>query len=210
MPKVVKNRKMDVPDRVITDRKVIHEPRCKVCTSEVRAEIDGWLVRGFSYLGLSKRLKAAGYDISDKSLERHAKRHLDIDKSAYRTIFDQNVKEMGEAQARGELRVVSGQAWLDMFIQQATDILIKGELEVEAKDVIKAIELREAFRRDGISIMEERFMLEVQAIAQAIKELLPPDKYIQIVHRAREISSRRTLELESGEEDIEEAEIVYD
>jgi hypothetical protein len=212
MPKITKGFDKEEGDNLPEKRgaspnlkiPMIYEPRCKVCTSQMRNEIELMVVRGYSLSEISRQVQAAGEDISYKSVERHRRNHMDMQRSAFRTIMEKQAQELGELEAQGAIRIVSGKAWLDVFIQQATDLLIAGEMEVEARDVVKAIELREALEKEGISIFQEQIMVELRAIIQAMKELIAPEIAREISLRAKELAQDiRHAELEATTEDAE-------
>jgi hypothetical protein len=183
---------------------MIYEPRCKVCTSSMRNEIELMVVRGYNLSEIARQVQAAGEDISSKSVERHRRNHMDMQRSAFRTIMEKQAKELGELEAQGAVRIVSGKAWLDIFVQQATDRLIAGEMEIEARDVVKAIELREALEEKGINIFQEQIMVELRAIIQAMKEVIGQELAREIGIRAKELAAEmRHAELEAETEDAE-------
>lgn len=183
---------------------IIHEPRCKVCTSPMRNEIELLIANGYNMSEIARQVQAAGQDISYKSVDRHAKNHMDLKRSAFRMIMEKQAKELGEMQAEGAIRIVSGRAWLDLFIQQATDLIIAGEMEIEARDVVKAIELREALEKEGISIFQEQIMVELRAIIDAMKEIAGAELSREIGIRARQLAAEmRHAELEAETEDAE-------
>jgi hypothetical protein len=127
---------------------------------------------------------------------------------AFRAIMEKQAKELGEAQAEGAIRIVSGKAWLDVFIQQATELLIAGEMEIEARDVVKAIELRDALEKEGIGIFQEQIMIELKAIIEAMKSIVGEEVARQIGIKAREIASGvRHAELVASSDEAEYEEI---
>lgn len=188
----------------------ITEPRCKVCMSKFRPDIEVLVARGYSYTSIEKQLEGLGEEITAKSISRHRERHMDIEQGAFRTIMERQAQELMEAESEGIIRIVSGKAWLDMFIQKATDVLIAGEMEIEAKDVVKAIELRSALEKEGIDIFQQQVMQQLQAIIQAMKDIIAPELARQIGERAKEIveeqrrSDHRRLSAESEVAEFEE------
>jgi hypothetical protein len=171
--------------------------RCKVCQSKYRVNVDMMLIRGFSVRKIAENLQAVGEDITYRSVQRHKESHLDLDKSAYRAIIEKHAEEYEKANAENEIRIISGKAYLDVFIQKGWDQIIYEDLRVEPKDVIKAIELREELMSGGYSVLEEKMMVQVKSMVQAIREIVPPELHGDIAARAKEIASGENLMLDA-------------
>lgn len=177
---------------------VFTSSRCKVCQSRWRVNVDMMLIRGFSVRKIAESLQAAGEDISYRSVQRHKESHLNLEKSAYRAIIDKHAEEYEKANAENDIRIISGKAYLDVFIQKGWDQLIYEDFHAEPKDIIKAIELREELMSGGYSVLEEKMMLQVKSMVQAIREIVPPELHAEIAARAKEIAKGETLSIESG------------
>lgn len=167
---------------------LVNNPRCKCCNSIYRNEIDLMLARGFSYRAIEGYLKEIGEELSYKSVERHANSHLNIEYGHYRKLAEIHSKEIQEEIAKGSFKIVSGKAFLDLFIQKGWDALIGGSLEVEARDLIGAIKLREDIVKDGVDQLKEEMAKQLQAIIVAIKEIVPEELQPRIAARAQEIA----------------------
>jgi hypothetical protein len=178
---------------------VFTSSRCKVCQSKWRVNVDMMLIRGFSVRKIAESLQNAGEDISYRSVQRHKETHLNLEKSAYRAIIDKHAEEYEKANAENDIRIISGKAYLDVFIQKGWDQLIYEDFHVEPKDIIKAIELREDLMSGGYSVLEEKMMTQVRSMVQAIREIVPAELHAEIAARAKEIAKGDALSLESGE-----------
>ena len=179
---------------------VVSSSRCKVCQSKWRPNVDMMLIRGFSVRKIAESLQNAGEDISYRSVQRHKESHLNLEKSAYRAIIDKHAEEYEKANAENEIRIISGKAYLDVFIQNVWDQLIYEDLNLDPKDILKAIELREELMTDGYSVLEEKMIIQVKSMVQAIREIVPPDLHTAVATRAKEIAQGDILTLESGVE----------
>jgi len=176
---------------------VFTSSRCKVCQSKWRVNVDMMLIRGFSVRKIAESLQSAGEDISYRSVQRHKESHLNLEKSAYRAIIDKHAEEYEKANAENDIRIISGKAYLDVFIQKGWDQLIYEDFHVEPKDIIKAIELREELMSGGYSVLEEKMMLQVKSMVQAIREIVPPELHAEVAARAKEIAQGETLAIEA-------------
>ena len=179
---------------------VYQSSRCKVCQSKYRPNVDMMLIRGFSVRKIAESLQAAGEDISYRSVQRHKESHLNLEKSAYRAIIDKHAEEYEKANAENEIRIISGKAYLDVFIQKGWDQLIYEDLSLDPKDILKAIELREELMSGGYSVLEEKMMIQVKSMVQAIQEIVPPEYHAEVAARAKELAKGEILTLESGTE----------
>lgn len=180
--------KVNSPEEAKDLLKMVYEPACKVCNSLYRPQIDILLVRGFSVRAIEKSVKEMGEDISYRSIARHRERHLDIEAASFRHLVDQHVDEANKQIAEGAFRLISGKAWLDLFVQKGWDALLYGQLELQGRDVIQAIRLREDIMKDGLGQIEEEMHRQLQAIITAIKELVP-EKGSAIAARAKELAA---------------------
>lgn len=191
---------------------VFTSSRCKVCQSKWRVNVDMMLIRGFSVRKIADSLTAAGEDISYRSVQRHKESHLNLEKSAYRAIIDKHAEEYEKANAENDIRIISGKAYLDVFIQKGWDQLIYEDFHVEPKDILKAIELREDLMSDGYSVLEEKMMTQVRSMVQAIREIVPPELHQEIAARAKEIAKGENLalEAETTKATIGEPEVMQD
>ena len=187
---------------------VVSSSRCKVCQSKWRPNVDMMLIRGFSVRKIAESLQRTGDDISYRSVQRHKESHLNLENSAYRAIIDKHAEEYEKANAENEIRIISGKAYLDVFIQKGWDQLIYEELDVDPKDILKAIELREELMSGGYSVLEEKMMLQVKSMIQAIRELVPAEFHSAVASRAKQIAQGETLTLEAGKS--EPAEVPID
>jgi hypothetical protein len=178
---------------------VFTSSRCKVCQSKWRVNVDMMLIRGFSVRKIADSLQGAGEDISYRSVQRHKESHLNLEKSAYRAIIEKHSEEYEKAAAENDIRIISGKAYLDVFIQKGWDQIIYEDFKLEPKDVIRAIELREELMSGGYSVLEERMMLQVKSMVQAIREIVPAEYHAAVATRAKEIAKGETLALSSGE-----------
>lgn len=187
---------------------VVSSSRCKVCQSKWRPNVDMMLIRGFSVRKIAESLQNSGEDISYRSVQRHKESHLNLEKSAYRAIIDKHAEEYEKANAENEIRIISGKAYLDVFIQKGWDQLIYEDLNIDPKDVLKAIELREELMSGGYSVLEEKMMIQVRSMIQAIREIVPPDLHSAVAARAKEIAKGELLSIEAGNETAVAGEVV--
>lgn len=168
---------------------VISSPTCKVCQSPNRHYIDILLARGFSVRAIETQVKEAGEDISYGSIQRHSQNHLNIDVGHFRRMAEHHAQEVKEEVAKGAFRIVSGKAFLDLFIQKGWDNLLFGQLDIQGRDIMSAIKLRDDLERNSVSALEEEMARQLNAIIIAIQEIVPEELQPRIAARAKEIAN---------------------
>lgn len=172
---------------------VITSPTCKVCQSSNRHYVDIMLARGFSTRVIADHLQEAGEDISYGSVARHSKNHLNIDTGHFRRIAENHAKELTEEVAQGTFRIISSSAFLDLFIQKGWDSLIYGELDIQGRDILSAIKLKDDLSKNSISALEEEMGRQLNAIIVAIQEIVPEELQPKIASRAKEIANNELM-----------------
>ena len=181
---------------------LVQQPKCHVCQLvDERATIDIMLARGFTVASIHRSLQEKGYDISYRSISRHKDRHLNLEAKALRNIIEQDQAEVFKAEQEGVARIISGKAFLDTFIARAQDKLMDPNFELDAKDGIKAVEVREALLAKKNSQMGEQYEEHMRAIAMAINEIVGQSTGAQILARAKEIIGQAPTQITGGDEE---------
>lgn len=191
------NELIEFPDRIVV-------PQCKVCSSAYRDHVDLWLARGYSMASIQRSLLGAGVEVSIPSISRHRDNHLPMKIAAYREILENNLNTYQQAQAEGAIQMVSGSAFIDVVIAQGFENLLDGTLEIEAKDVIKAIEVKAGMDEKGFVDFQIRLSAQMDGLRQAMEEAFTPDQARAVLERAAEITEARMR----GEEPPEGKEVV--
>lgn len=168
------------PDRVVS-------PQCKVCTSDYRDQVDLWLARGYSMASIKRNFEQVGLDISITSIARHRDNHLPMKLSSYREILEKNIDDYARAQGEGAIRIISGAAFLDVVVNKGFERMLDGTLAIEAKDVIKAIEVKAGMEEKGLDQIKEAFFTQMNSMRYAMEEILSEDQARQVIDRGREI-----------------------
>lgn len=189
---------------------VITSPTCKVCQSPNRHYIDILLARGFSVRAIETQVKEAGEDISYGSIQRHSQNHLNIDVGHFRRMAEHHAQEIKEEVAKGAFRIVSGKAFLDLFIQKGWDSLLFGQLDIQGRDIMSAIKLRDDLEKSGINALEEEMARQLNAIIVAIQEIVPEDLQPKIAARAKEIANNEVMMDQLEPPVLEGAEMLRD
>jgi len=136
----------------MTDNGIIVHPNCKICNSDVRAEIDEMLMLGVPYAQIITKLGARAGSINTKNISNHKRKHLntnipiDIVKKSVQTgivaaherafnLQFENQRLRAEVMmAEQKTRMVQQAAVYLMIVDQLPDVLD----QVRPADVISA------------------------------------------------------------------------
>jgi hypothetical protein len=169
------------------------EPRCKICKSEFRPIIDRLLVSGNSFTMIAEQFRGkdqhltGSVDAIRKSVERHRRKHLTVRDAAVRDILEERARESGVLVETVRQQLISSEAMLELAVRQGTEQLSQPEAKIKYQDAIRAAELLRDRKYEEMSQQLEVVMRQVQAITQAIQEIVPNEYHLPTVERAKEI-----------------------
>ncbi|MET7363321.1 hypothetical protein ABZS76_33455 [Streptomyces sp. NPDC005562] len=121
-------------------------PRCRVCQSPHRAQIDAWILEGYTrptILGYLGDLDAGpqGHP-TEKSLRHHTDNHLPLTARSQAAILDRRADQLGDEIEKYGGRVADHLSALDIVVLKGFDALQRGEIQVDAATLMKAIDLK--------------------------------------------------------------------
>lgn len=197
---------------------IVHEPRCKVCTSPQRNSIDRMLAAGFTYSEIERQFNNS---VSRKSIGLHSQKHLNYEEAAIREVIEKEALNAQRNYDEGVGRLVTKNAYLEVALQKAYDSLIKNDTMVEPKDAVKVIEMLQKLQDQNQTVALDELRVQFQYFMQAVKETIPKDQWVAIVDRTADLlrSSGRSVEWNTEEttevspkelEEIVDAQVVGD
>lgn len=163
------------------------EPRCHVCKSKYRKAIDRMVAMGTSYAEISRIFSTEEESVDRRSIANHAEKHLNYEEAAIRRIVEQEAQEASQNIEEGIQGALTRRVYLNVGLQKALEGLLSGESIVEPKDAIAIIQLLDKLDGQSEGAALEEMRVQFQAFVQAIRELLPPDKWQEILDRTKEI-----------------------
>ena len=175
------------------------EPRCSVCTHKQRDQIDRLLAMRTPYSDIERAFSTEEKKLDRRSVSNHNKKHVRYEDEAVRRIIEY---EAGLAQEDLEMGVQGAflrRTTLDVAIKKVFDGIISGETELEAKDVVKMIELRERLDQNSASAQVEQYKTQFLAFKTAIEEICPPEMMFDILTRTKELLKLDTPELQASQ-----------
>lgn len=165
----------------------IVEARCHTCQSEFRDYIERELIRGHSYLAISKSL---GGSPDRRSISTHHKEHMAITQAAYRAILEEEASLEGQNFQEGVRGAITNRGILELMIRKGFDDIIDDNTMVEPKDLIQIIKLKTEMDAAYVTEQIETYKRQVEIFKQAILEVVPPDMQSQLVARVKKIRQR--------------------
>ncbi|MFE0490154.1 hypothetical protein [Streptomyces griseoaurantiacus] len=121
--------------------------RCRVCQSPHRAQIDAWILDGFTRPTILAHLadmeEGPLGQPTEKSLRSHTDRHLPLGARAEAAILERRAEQLGDEIEKHGGRVADHLSALDMVVLKGFDALQRGEIKLGASDLMKAIDLKQ-------------------------------------------------------------------
>lgn len=158
----------------------IKEPKCKVCKHKQRNQIDYLLAMKTPYKELERL-----FGIPYRSFSNHDKEHLGYENEGIKRVIEYEAGIAQENLAEGVKGAFLRRAALDTSIKKFFDALIAGSIPVEAKDVVKMIEIREKLDSDTAAAQIEQYELQFNAFKQAIEETVTPEMLTDILEKVK-------------------------
>lgn len=179
----------NLPDRL----PAITEPRCNVCKSEFRPVIDRMIVGPYSYATIARQFMGKDdnlqgkFDAVRKSIERHAKNHVNVRSQAVREIIERRAIEQGLLVDQEATNLATIEGMLELYIQRGYELLGEEGATVRHQDILQAAQQLEEMRRNSVGEQIDVMKRQVQAISQAVREIVPEHLQPLLVDRATKI-----------------------
>lgn len=162
---------------------VVSEPRCKVCRSEHRAEIDAMLRGGASQTDVRHHFNdLLGHEhFTPNNLSVHARKHL------YGPDPEDWVRRAARARRMlGDPSALPVRATPEDALRAVVEIGLRsidaGVSIPEPGDVIRAVSELKRIERDGERATEAELLRQIKAFTTAVKNHLPEDKWDAMYH----------------------------
>lgn len=187
---------------------LIKEPRCKVCQSPHRHLIDQMLVGGLTYSEIERQFAHA--QIPRRSISKHKESHLGYEEAAIREVIEREAELAKRNFEEGKSRLVTKNAYLEVALQKAYDALISNQAMVEPKDAVKVIEQLQKLQDQNQGEALDELRIQFQTFMQAVKELIPRERWESIVDRTADLlrASGRTVEWSNDEEEKTPVQVI--
>ena len=160
---------------------MIVEPRCKLCGSEHRLQIDEMLRSGRPQREVLRHwngVLGAEY-FTPNNLSVHARKHL------YGNDLDEYVRKLARARKFVEAPIafesrITPEAALRTVLQVGLGLVAAGATVPEPGDVIRAARELDRIQREGEPATEAEMMREARAFMAAVKSNVPEEQWDEI------------------------------
>jgi hypothetical protein len=199
--KAIQKASGKLPERIV-------EARCHTCQSEYRDYIERELIRGHSYLAISKSL---GGTPDRRSISTHHKEHMALTAAAYRAILEEEASLEGQNFEEGVRGAITARGVLELMIRKGFDDIMDDNTMVEPRDLIQIIKLKDDMDSQYATVQIETYKRQVELIKQAILEVVPPEMQSQIVARIKRLRIMEEDRVEHEKllvENVADAEVI--
>lgn len=176
------------------------DPRCRVCTSPHRREIELHISAGASYKSTAEYFEKftppGETPVSRESISRHIRKHANLMNAALRramerraAIAEENLKEM-------EGTILNAGGVLDGLLLKGWEAVLHHEVEFKPKDILDILD--RIARMDALTQRADYEELEAQSMAfiEAVKSIVPRDMWNQIGLQWKQNLEAQNLSLE--------------
>lgn len=194
--KAVEKAGSKLPPRIV-------ESRCHTCNSEFREYIERELIRGHSYLAISRSL---GGTPDRRSISTHHKEHMAITAAAIRAILEEEASLEGQNFEEGVRGAITNRGVLEVMIRKGYDDILDDNTMVEPKDLIQIIKLKQEMDANYVQVQIETYKRQMDLFKQAILEVIPAEMQARLVAKVKRL--RNLEEDQYAHERLLEAPIV--
>lgn len=173
------------------------EPRCKVCTSAYRAEIENLARAHWSDAAIMRHINARLRDdevpFNASNIGRHFNNgHVLAETTAIRRMIESRARQFKVDVESAEDTILTKAGAMDVLIHKGLKALEDGDTVVEPKDVITAIQLLTKLEQEWGETALDELLNEFRIFTEAVKEVVGEDMHAEIFERFEtRLDSRR-------------------
>lgn len=161
----------------------ITEPRCSICKSDVRREVDRALAIGMSSAKVAEFFERAGFSFTRKAVWNHGKRHMTLHTTAIRNIIERRAKDRMADIEEVEGFLLSREALIEIATNQGYLAMMAEEMEWTPRDLLAWTEKLEAMEREDYDASLAQLQGQFDALIMAIKSVVPLEQWELIYER---------------------------
>jgi hypothetical protein len=177
----------NIPDAAVPFVHELVEPRCKVCKSPYRREVDQLLATGWSQAMVidhfNEMIEEPSLKFNAQNMSVHKRKHLTSRDSAVRRIMEARALQLKIDTDEAEGHIVTKMGVLDTIIYSGLQGLHRGDSIAEPKDIIAAISAQEKMEAEWRETALDEVMTDFQFFMEAVKEVVGEDLYTDIYDR---------------------------
>lgn len=168
-----RKKKGDDLERVVQAE--IVNPRCKICQSPHRREIDMCLATGWSQAAVIRHFNQLHeIPFNNANMSVHARKHLRSSDAAVRRIWEARAREIGLDVDSVENFLLTIDGARDAIIYRGLELVQAGSLKLEGKDVLTALKDKEQSQKNqsevAVQVLEQQFREFMNAVSDVVDE----------------------------------------
>lgn len=178
------------------------EPRCKVCNSPHRLQVERGLVASYGYRAIIRTLPD-DHGLTDRNLKDHvANGHLPLEQMARRVLVEERAREIGLSIENTDGPLGDHITLARLTVQDAIERLLKGELKPTLGEALQAAKLLNDYGLWGGSEIDREAITEAfTAYWEAVTREVDPETMGRISRRLTANPVIRSLMASSDDED---------
>ena len=182
----------------------IVEPRCKVCKSKYRHQMEEMLLRGMSYTSIGRFFEQMGEDVNRKNLASHKDNHMNLANAALRNVMEKRAREALINVEEAEGYIMTKLGMLESMLHKVWERINDDTIEWRPADVIQIMQYIEKLEAQQRNFALDEIMLEARCFSDAVKAVVPQAQWDEIVDHfdanvARAKSPMKGIEMKSLE-----------
>jgi hypothetical protein len=146
------------------------------------------------FMGKDQHLSGK-YDAVRKSIERHAKNHVNVRSQAIREIIERRAIEQGMLIDDEKQTLLTIEGMLELYINKGYEQINDDGVVVRHQDILEAAKMLEDIRRNSVGEQIDVMRRQVSAISQAIREIVPAELHPAIAQRAQDIFQAPVIDI---------------
>lgn len=158
------------------------EPKCKVCQSPYRVEIERSLIRSYGPTAVHRSLPVKAQEqISVKNISDHAKAHLPVDHTIRQAAIQARAQELGTDFESAEGALVDHIVFARLGLQQVYERMADGEIKPSVQDGIAFAQmLLKVEEAAGGGLDEEMMARGFMVYMRAMRQVCTPAQIQQM------------------------------
>jgi len=158
------------------------EPKCKVCQSPYRLEIERSLIKSYGPTAVYRSLPPqAQSDLTVRNISDHARLHLPVDQTIRQAAMEARARELGTTFEDAEGALVDHIVFAKVGLQRVYERMASGEIEPSVTDGIAFAQmLLKIDEKAGEGIDQEMMARGFMVYVRAMQQVCTPDQIQQM------------------------------
>lgn len=181
----------------------IIEPRCSICQSEHRRDVDRFLALGFSSGRIAEFMERLGGNFTRKAIWNHGRKHMTLHTSAVRGIIEDKARKQFEDIDDVKGFLLTRESLVEIATHQGFLAMMQEKMDWTPKDLLSWMEKLEAMERETHDESLHALQMQFDALVQAVKATVPTELWPKVYERWNvllEDQTPRMPQLPAGDE----------